>query len=143
MKISRNLKLFTGINLISTLLFFTFLKEGILIQQVEGEPNAYVTSLPVLYGVIWLLSSVFCYGTDSARKSRQNLGFSYHIASTVVVFTGMVFGFAIFGGDANSQGFRTIEFLAYPAIAMGLSLLVHWFATRKSPKGIDKKEAFK
>lgn len=137
MKVSKNLKWFTVINLISSILFFTFLSKGIFVSQVEGEANTYVSYLPTIYGLIWFVSGLIFAGTDKARNSRFNLGLAYHLASTVVVIIAMVYAFLLF------EVFRTVGFVVFPLLAMAVSLLIHWLVTRNNPKGIDKKEAFK
>lgn len=137
MKVSKNLKWFTVINLLSSILFFTFLSKGIFVSQVEGEANTYVSYLPTIYGLVWFVSGLIFAGTDKVRNSRFNLGLAYHLASTVVVIIAMVYAFLLF------EVFRTVGFVVFPLLAMAVSLLIHWLATRNNPKGIDKKEAFK
>jgi CHASE2 domain-containing sensor protein len=137
MKLSRNIKIYTVINLISSLLFFTFLARGVLTTRVEGEANTYVSSLPAFYAVIWFFSGLVLAGTDKARNSRYNLALAYHVASSAIIVISMIYALIMF------EVFRNIEFAVIPIFLMAISFGIHWFVVRNNPKGIDKKDAFK
>jgi len=137
MKPTRNLVIFSILNLCTTILFVTFLDKGILIAEAEDAPNTYVTVLPLLYAMTWFISGLVLGKTDNGRKRRYNLGLAYHLASIIVTMLGILFAAVVFAR------FREWQFIVFSPIVMGISLVAHWLGTRDETKGIEKEKAFK
>jgi cobalamin synthase len=132
MELTKNVKIFAAIGVINTAVFFPVL-EWLLNRSSQHD---WVWLAAVVYGVVWFMAGMLLGRSDNARDYRGNLGLVYHSISTLIVLLGAV-PVAIFFENFN------IMDTIWVMVAMGSSLLIHWLATRNSPKGIDKKEAFK
>lgn len=141
MKLTKNMIVFTAINTISSITYFTLLAKGIGYTKISSSPETYVTTgligAPFLYGFIWWISASILAKLDKKRNSRLNIGLAYHVLSTFVLTVAIIYSYLLF------EAFHWIDFLIYPTLAMAVSLLIHWLAVRNKPKGIDAKDAFK
>lgn len=124
-----------------TCIFFglTVLNIGVQSEENVDGTTTYSSNLPILWVVSLVILFFILYKTDSKRKSRTNLGFAYHLATGAVVLVTILSLTLI--GLLNSNGLD--YYLLIPAIAWGISLLIHWVATRTSIKGIEGKKVFK
>ena len=134
MKLTNNLKIYIVLNVLSTLAFAYCLANDIGIKHTE--PNTFETSLPFIYALFWLVSTLVLLKLDKPRNSRLNLGLQYHVAATVITAVALIVSAILF------EEFRNLANLL-PAPALAVSLFIHWFFTRKDPKGIEAKKVFK
>ena len=95
-----------------------------------------MTILAIASFFTWFCTGLLLGMKDDSRHTRGNLGLMYHVVSTVIVAIASIWGSAFL---SHLEWTDTALVLAI----MGASLLIHWLATRKSLKGIDKKEAFR
>ncbi|HMS25744.1 MAG TPA: hypothetical protein PKB15_08700 [Acidimicrobiia bacterium] len=136
MRLTRNLSIFVVLNTISTIVFIVTLATGIGVKKISDDPATFETSTPFLYALFWLLSFLLLLRFDNVRHSRRNLGLQYHLAMTLILLAGLIFGaFA-------SEVFRSPSAF-YPIFALFASLLVHWFFTRNNLQGIEAKKVFR
>ena len=139
MKISRNLWIFCIINLISSIVFFTYL--GNSVSELDASNTTQNSTLaliaPFIYGTVWFFTGLILGITDSARKTRSDLGLMYHTATIIVLFIGVIYWAIMF------EKFRTWQFIILPLFFTAITIVVHWLATRNNIKGISKTDAFK
>jgi hypothetical protein len=141
MKLTKNMIVFTVINTISSIVYFTLLGKGIGYTKTSSSPETYVTTgligAPFISGLIWWISASVLAKLDKKRNTRLNVGLAYHALTTFILTVTFIYSYLMF------EAFHWIDFLIYSIIAIALSLLVHWLAVRNNPKGIDSKKAFK
>jgi len=137
MKLTRNVVIFGGINLVSTIIFLTVLHQVLLSNQTNTDPPTFESIVPSVYALFWLLSGLLLGGTDKQRNSRQNIGFLYHAVTMLVSGIGLIIG-AILFDEYKSWGLIVIGLLL-----LASSPLIHWLIIRKQLKGISKQDAFK
>ena len=131
--ITNNLKYFGGLTLIFSIAFFYYLYSAVLAQSYS-DIWIYVS----LYGAALFISGFVLGYRDPVRKSRLDLGFYYHLITFIVVnFVGIISLFIAMGFS-----FRTLLNAAASLIFWGLGLLVHYYFSSRSIKGINKREIF-
>jgi|GEM_PF-1931636 len=142
MKLTQNLKIYIILNLVTTTLFYwltVFNDVGVERTKNADGTETISTSMPLLWLLIFFVSFLLLYKTDNIRGTRSNLGFAYHVAATVIVLLPVIAMLILW--PFTSYGFD--PFLLLPIAALSVSLLIHWFFTRKDPKGIEGKKVFK
>jgi len=142
MKLTRNLKIFIAFNAITTgLLYWLTVLNDVGVETVKNADGTETisTSMPFVWMGILCVSWFVLYKTDSKRGSRSNLDFTYHCAMTAIVL--LPFLVMLIAMPFTSNGFD--PYIVIPFLALSVSLFVHWFFTRKNPKGIEAKKAFK
>jgi len=139
MKISRNLWIFCIINLISSIIFFTYLGNAVSGPDASSTTQNWTLALiaPLVYGFTWFLSALILGYNDKVRQSRSNIGIMYHLACIVVLSVSIIYAAILF------KDLRTWQFIVLPILFNGISFLIHWLATRRYIKGISKSDAFK
>ena len=140
MKISRNLWIFCIINLMSSIVFFTYLGNSVsVVVESSDDSLTYSVSMlaPIVYAAVWFLSGLMLGYSDMARQSRSDLGLMYHQATLVVLSIGVVYGAIMF------DKFRTWQFLVLPVLFTAITVIIHWLVARNRIKGISKTDAFK
>jgi len=142
MKLTRNLKVYVILNVISTALFYWITVENdIGVNKTENADGSvtFTSSMPLLWLAIFALTWFLLYKTDSVRRTRSNLGFVYHVATIAIVLVPLLAVLAV--SPFISDSFDPFIFI--PVSALSLSLLIHWFFTRKNLKGFEAKSVFK
>ena len=134
MKITKNAKIFTLINSISSLLFLYLLNNLVMTQNFKP-----IAPTAIGYALIWFISGLILGITDKTRNYRGNVDFQYlAISATIQTLTIWL----------AKVVFPAIMPLAYTQIAMitlmvAIAIVIYYIFSERNVKGIDKKEAFK
>lgn len=131
MKLTPNLKTFAATNFVSSVAFFYLLD-----QTIDAKAWTQIWVLAIGYGVVWFMSGLLLGKADNARNYRGNLGLMYHLVTTVIMTVTSI-------GAAFLLEHQEVSDTLWVVGSANLSLLVHWLTTKDSPKGVNKKEAFK
>ena len=143
MKLTRNLKIFILLNLVtSALLYWLSVENDIGVKTTNNSDGTVTISswMPLLWMLIALISFFVLYKSDNQRSTRSNLGFSYHVAITGVVLLAYALGHIAFLslGDGSASIYDLI-----PVGALSFILGIHCFFARKTLKGHEPKKVFK
>ena len=130
---SQNLKYFSGLTLIFSVIFFYYLYSSLLIGSY-GKIWIYA----ILFGTALFVSGLILGSKDSVRNSRQDLGFQYHLMTFVIVNSVGIISILI------TLGFSIQNFITgiLSILFWALGLIVHYYFSLKTIKGIDKREIF-
>ena len=131
--LTNNLKYFCGLAFIFSTVFFYVLYTALLAESYN-QIWLYAT----LYGIT-LFASGFALGYhDPVRKSKLDLGFQYHLMTFIVVNSvGLVSLFIAMGFNKE-----TLLYGVFPLVFWAIGLLVHYYSSSRSIKGMDKKGLF-
>ncbi len=130
---TKNLKYFAGTTLIFSVLFFYFLYSDLSINSYDR-----IWIYATLYGSALFLSGLAFGYHDSIRDTRLDLGFYYHLVTFVIVnAVGLISLFMAMGSYQISllSGLMPIFFWL-------LGLLVHYYFSSRSIKGMDRDRIF-
>ncbi|AXT20725.1 hypothetical protein D7030_11875 [Flavobacteriaceae bacterium AU392] len=130
---TNNLKYFSGLTLIFSIIFFYYLYSDITIQSYNK-----IWIYAILYGMTLFISGLILGYKDPVRNSIYDLGFQYHLTTFIIV---NCIGF-IASLIAMGINLKTLLTSIMPIIFWGLGLLIHYYFSLKSIKGINKKEIF-
>ena len=131
--LTNNLKYFCILTLVFSIVFFYLLYTALL---AESYSNIWIYA--TLYGVA-LFTSGFTLGyNDSVRNSRLDLGFQYHLVTFIIVNLVAIVSLFIAMGINN----ETLINGTLHIIFWALGLLVHYYYSSRSIKGMDKEELF-
>ena len=131
--ITNNLKYFGGFTLLFSIIFFYNLYSAIANQSYD---NIWIYA--TLYGMALFICGFVLGYNDPVQSSRHDLGFQYHLITFVVVNgVGIVSLFSAMG-----LSWTTFFNAILSIIFWGLGLLVHYFFSTKTIKGLDKDEIF-
>lgn len=141
MKLSRNLWIFIALNSVSTVLFVICMKFGILFERTETADTITLTSwLPVAYGTVWAISGLILGINDKVRNSRHNLELRYGIATALITLGGLI----ILGLVMPEMGIRPfVSLLIMFGVIFSTVLGIQWIMSRRTIKGMKKKDLFK
>ncbi|GBE30062.1 hypothetical protein BMS3Bbin04_01088 [bacterium BMS3Bbin04] len=132
-KLTRNLKIFAAIAAVLTLAFHYTLSRFLAAELWNG-----VLLLALGYGVSMYVNGFFNGRKEVAFLSRADFSFSYHLVAFIVVIPlWMPF---LWTRPETELSNRLAEF--FGAVCWGVALLIHYFASRRSIKGYDRKEVF-
>ena len=134
MKLTRNLWIYVILNSLSTIIFLTFLHNGVLITKESDDPATYVSWLPTLYAVIWFISGLILGYLDKPRKTRHDIDFMYSLMTLIILTFGAVYYMLLF---------KELRSWWYILAFAWLVQLIYWYFVKKRIKGISKKDAFK
>lgn len=137
MKLTRNLKIYIVLSLIiSGLVFWLSIINDFGIQTTNNADGTttITSSMPLIWVGLLAVSFFVLYKSDSKRGTRANLGFAYHAATTVIVLIPIMVLLVVSDFDV---------YALIPLVALTLSLAIHWFFTRKDPKGLEGKKVFR
>lgn len=130
---TRNLKYFSGITLIFSIIFFNNLYSALL-NESYNNIGIYAS----LFGIAIFVSGLTLGYYDSTRNSRLDLGFHYHLNTFIIVnCVGITASFISMGLSWKTMASAILSILFW-----GLGLVVHYFFSLKTIKGYDKKEIF-
>ena len=130
---TKNLKYFAGITFILSVLFFYLLYSDLSIN-VYHRIWIYAT----LYGSALFLSGLAFGYRDSIRDTRLDLGFFYHLVTFVIVnVVGLVSLFIAMG----SYPITLLSGLL-PTFFWFLGLIIHYYFSSRSIKGMDRDSIF-
>ena len=108
-------------------------KKGLMHQEYGN-----IWFFSISFGVLLFISGFILGYKDPVRESRSDLGFKYHLTTFIIVnIIGISWLFAAMGFNANS-----LMNAAFQCLPWGLGLLIHYYFSSKSIKGIDKKDLF-
>ncbi len=131
--LTKNLKYFSGIAIIFSIVFFYNLYAAL---QAQSYNKIWVYAL--LYGILMFCAGLILGYRDPVRESRTDLGFQYHLITFIIV---NAIGIpALF--FAMGLNIETITGAILQSFSWGLGLFVHYYFSSKSLKGMDKEEVF-
>ena len=130
---SNNLIYFSGLTLTFSVIFFYYLYANLIIESYDK-----IWIYALLYGTALFISGLTLGYKDSVRKSRLDLGFQYHLMTFVVVNGVGIISLLI------AMGFSTQNFITgiLSILFWTLGILVHYYYSLKTIKGMDKEEIF-
>jgi hypothetical protein len=109
-----------------------------LYSSLDAREYSYIWLAALAYGVLMFVNGFVWGWLDSARKSRHDLGFLYHLYTFIIVNS--VHAIAIFYYGRTDKW--TLIYSGLGMIAWGLGLYVHYSNSRKSIKGMERGELF-
>lgn len=130
---TRNLKYFSGLTLIFSIVFFAY-----LYTALANESYNNIGIYAGIYGIALFTSGLALGYNDSAKNSRLDLGFHYHLNTFIIVNCVGIASLFISMGISWKTLLNAVLYLFF----WGLGLFVHYFFSSKSIKGFDKKEIF-
>ena len=131
--LTKNLKYFGALTILFSIVFFYYLYTSINMQSFEN-----IVLYAILYGAALFISAFILGYNDPVRKSKLDLGFHYHLITYVIVnLIGISALFLAMGFNSD-----TIINASLNLIFWGLGLLVHYYFSTRSIKGIDKNQIF-
>ncbi len=128
-----NLKYFCGLTFIFSIIFFDALYTDLSL----GSPEK-IWIYAILYGLALFFTGLYLGYNDPVQKSRLDLGFHYHLMTFIIVNSiGLISLFIALGFNKNTLlcAIMSIGFWA-------IGLLVHFYFSSKSIKGISREEIF-
>jgi hypothetical protein len=130
---SLNLKYFSGFTLIFSAIFFYALYSNLISESYDS-----IWIYALLYGTALFISGLALGYKDSVRKSRLDLGFQYHLMTFVIVNSVGIISLLI------AMGFSTQNLMTgiLSMLFWTLGILVHYYYSSKTLKGIDKEAIF-
>lgn len=131
MQLTRNMKIFGGVNIASSVAFFYLLD-----RFISDERWTAIWVLAVGYGLTWFVTGLILGGLDKARNYQGNMDFMYHLLTVVI-------SVAISGLGVGVLAFLTLRDWLLVCLIAIVSLGLHWYGTKRDTKGIPKEEAFK
>jgi H+/Cl- antiporter ClcA len=134
MKLTRNAIIFAIINALSTVVFLTKLNDMVVSRNFDQ-----IAPWAIVYGLIWAISGAILGITDKARAYRGNVDFQYTLISSVIGVLALWLSKLLLP-SIMPVGYGTLILMTLTVTAA--TGIQYYFANR-SPKGIDKKEAFK
>ncbi|MEO9483987.1 MAG: hypothetical protein ABJG47_11095 [Ekhidna sp.] len=130
---SKNLKYFSGLAMLFSVIFFHYLYTNLIIEHYEN-----ILAYAVIYGVSLFISGLILGYNDPVRGSRLDLGYYYHLVTFIIVnFVGLISLLAAMGFNTYNLLIGTLSILPWT-----LGLFVHYYFSNKSIKGFDKQSAF-
>ena len=132
-QMSRNLKYFSALTLVFSMVFFYF-----LFSALESHSYENIWILPLTFGVLMFASGLILGGTDPVQSSRSDLGYQYHLMTFIIVNGVGIPWFLITMGIDNIS----MSIIALQCLPWGLGLAIHYYCSSKTIKGISKKEIF-
>ena len=128
-----NLKYFSALAFVFSIVFFY-----LLYTSLAAESYNNIWLLATLFGLALLVSGFALGYHDLVRNSRLDLGFRYHLMTFMIVNAiGLASLFVAMGVNKD-----TLLYGLLPVSFWGLGLLVHYYFSSKSIKGMDKKNLF-
>ncbi len=134
MKLTTNAVLFASINTISTIGFLTKLNDLVVSKNFDQ-----IAIWAILYGLVWAISGAILGGTDRARGYRGNIDFQY-AAITSAVGVASIWLAKLFLPAIMPVSYVT---LAMVTLIIVVATAVQHYVSSRSPKGINKHDAFK
>ena len=131
--ITKNQKYYGVLTLLFSVAFFYY-----LYSALETRTYDHIWIYAIVYGSLLFAGGLYFGYRDSIRESRKDLGFQYHLTVFMIVnLISVPWLFIVMGVSMDSlmnAGFQLIPW--------GLGLLIHYFFSSKSIKGISKQELF-
>ena len=128
-----NLKYFCGLTIIFSVIFFYYLYAALSIESYDK-----ISIYAALYGSVLFISGLALGYFDSVRHSRLDLGFHYHLMTFIIVnVIGLISLFIDMGFNKN-----TLLYAILSIVFWAIGLLVHYYYSSKSIKGMDKENIF-
>jgi len=109
-----------------------------LFHSVQMENYSRVPYLAVGFGALMFGSGLFWGMKDSIRKYRYDTGFVYHLITFITV-NGIGIPMMV-GMLGYHPGIRTV--VVYQIGCWGFGLLVHYWISRRTIKGMEAEEVF-
>ncbi len=122
---------FTAIILTSLFSYFLF-------TWIATAQYAKIWPMAIGYGVGMFAAGYFNGVKDPIRKTRQDIGFLYHLLTYIIVNIIQFIALVLILGWYEPA----LEGLFVQAVAWGIGLLIHYFFSRRSIKGHSKEELF-
>jgi hypothetical protein len=131
--ITKNLWLFILITTIASLIFFYF-----LYNAIDAEHYNLIFIYCPVFSIVLFFSGFLLGKNDSLRKTRNDLGFSYHLANYIIV--NIINAIWVFGRYGTNR--QQVIMVVSQILIWGIFLLAHYYFSRKSLKGYPKKSIF-
>ncbi len=131
--LSRNLKIFSLLLTIYTILFRFFLSDSLTKQHFSD-----IWLIAVIYSAAIFITAFTLGATEKPRKSRAHLAFMYHFVTYIICNIIALLWHAF---KFNSP-YEKIHIVLITAAAWGAGLFLHYLLGRNSIKGIRKGEIF-
>jgi len=130
---TKNQKYFGILVLIFSVTFFYYLYSAL---KTEVYNNIWLYA--IAFGILLFTSGLVLGYNDSVRESRTDIGFQYHIITFIVVnIIGIPWLFITMGININTMLNVTLQIMPW-----GLGLLLHYYFSSTSIKGMNKKVLF-
>ena len=134
MKLTTNAVLFAAINIVSTIGFLTKLNGLVVSKNVDQ-----IAIWAILYGLVWAISGAILGGTDRTRGYRGSIDFQYS-AITSAVGIASIWLAKLLLPATMPVGYVTLIMVT---LIIVVATAVQCYLSSRSPKGINKHEAFK
>ncbi len=128
-----NLKFFCGLAMVFSFAFFYSLYAALSAQAYNS-----IWIYALLFGLGLLISGFYLGYNDPVRDSKLDLGFQYHLVTFIIVNSIGIPALFLY------MGFNTETVLgaSSSSVFWGLGLMVHYYFSSRSIKGLDKKNIF-
>lgn len=130
---TKNLKYFSLLTSIFSCIFFFFLN-----RDIRTEPDHFIWLYAFLFGSSIFISGLLLGYKESIRKIRFDLMFQYHLATYIIVNIIGIISFILSLGLNKSTLFIALA----QALPWGVGLVIHYYFSLRSIKGIQKKNLF-
>ncbi|MBL4625257.1 MAG: hypothetical protein JKY42_08990 [Flavobacteriales bacterium] len=128
-----NQKYFGILNLIFSISFFYYLN-----SSLHEKSYDFLTLSAVLFGLLIFIAGYILGYKDPIRNSRNNISFQYHLTTFIVVNSvGIPWLFISRGLNTSSLISASLQLFPW-----AIGLLIHFYFSSKSIKGMDKEEIF-
>lgn len=132
--ISNNLKYFALFTLILSILFFNY-----LYSSLEKDVYNNIVLFAILYGASVFISGLIYGFREKVRHTRGDIEFRYHLVTfSIVNSVGITFLIIYMG-----LNFKNVLIISSQLFFWGIGLLVHYYFSSRSIKGMDAGEIFK
>lgn len=132
-KLSKNAKILGILMIVYSLVFHYYLSHYLAAGQHEKIIPVALTLFFVAFSTGLILGAF-----DPVRKSRSDLSFQYHLI-TYVVMNSTAFLWLATGLASNQE---QLSHALLTAVSWGVGLIIHWFLSRRTIKGLPKASVF-
>jgi len=128
-----NLKYFSGLAIFFSATFFHYLTTAL-----KAHTFGNIWWFALLFGVLLFAAGFLLGRRDLVRMSRSDLGFQYHLMTFIIVnLIGITWFFVSMGINK-----ATLLNALCQCVPWGIGLLIHYYYSSKTIKGMNKEELF-